>query len=171
MTKAKILKRIEELKKQIEALLDELKQQTDELLDEENKIRTNPLIDECYFSNFLDKNKLSIGNYFKSEEDAEMVLRAMQIEHSIRIRRIELNDGWEPDWDDLAKEKYHIVSNHIMSVDKYVNCTYSYDYFPIFGYYKSEEIARQIIDEFKDDLYWYFNAYYPNKDRMYVWGD
>ena len=175
MTKAEILKQIEELKKQVE-----------ELPEDEKKIRTLPSEDESFtyigstslcsyegiypmsFDYYQTKENSSIGNYFKSEEDAEMVIKAMKIEQAIRIRRIELNDGWEPDWESLTEYKSYIC------IDKgalYSMKTQVYDSAPAFGYFKSQEIARQIIDEFKDDLLWYFNEYYPNKDRMYVWGE
>ena len=174
MTKEEILKQIEKLKQQIEALPDD-----------EKKIRTLPIKDEKYFYingvltwdfewNYLvafdcypTKEKSSVGNYFKSEEDAEMVVRAMRIEQAIRIRRIELNNGWEPDFDDVFENKYFISNEEYIYVDRTLN----YNYLPVFGYYKSKEIAEQIIYEFKDDLLWYFTEYYPNKDKMYVWGD
>lgn len=177
MTKAEILKQIEELKKQVEALPED-----------EKKIRTMPADEDkfIYLSTGIWKlnydfrresfdlvdgifqPNASIGNYFKSEEDARMAIRAMQIEQAIRIRRIELNDGWEPDWDDIDEDKCFIFTEcgcclKIFNVDLY-------NFLPIFGYCKSEEIAEQIIYEFKDDLEWYFSEYYPNKDKMYVWG-
>lgn len=179
MTKAELLKQIEELKKQVEALPDD-----------EKKIRTMPadedkfifLSTEIWKLNYdfrresfdlvdgIFQPNASIGNYFKSEEDARMAIRAMQIEQSIRIRRIELNDGWEPDWDDIDEIKYHILlKNNLSSKKAFINDTYVYNYFPIFGYYKSIEVARQIIDEFEEELLWYFTEYYPNRDKMYVW--
>ena len=176
MTKAEILKQIEELKQQVEALPDD-----------EKKIRTLPVEDKKYiyisstnlclyesnypvvFDNYQTKENSSIGNYFKSKEDAEMVVKAMQIEQAIRIRRIELNEGWEPDWDNRGEGKYFIFTEGGCHLNRFkVNL---YNHFPILGYYKSVEIAQQIIDEFKDDLLWYFNEYYPNKDKMYVWGE
>lgn len=178
MTKEEILKQIEELKQQIEALPED-----------ENKIRTLPNDGEkytyisylnlnCYerdyptlFDDYPAKQNSSIGNYFKSEEDAEMVIRAMKIEQAIRIRRIELNDGWEPDWDYLSESKYYITYDYIGSEDVFVSATFGFHFLPNFGYYKSEEIAEQIIYEFKDDLEWYFTEYYPSKDKMYVWGE
>lgn len=179
MTKEEILKQIEELKQQVE-----------NLPDDEKKIRTLPNENEIFtyinssdldyhtfdcrsmFDRYPTKENSSIGNYFKSEEDAKMAIRAMQIEQAIRIRRIELNEGWEPDWDDIDEAKYHIMfKNNIYSGDEFVNDTYGYNYLPVFGYYKSEEIVEQIVDEFNDDLLWYFTEYYPNKDKMYVWGD
>ena len=176
MTKAEILKQIEELKKQVE-----------ELSDDEKKIRTMPNDGEKYFfineslicdfgANYPElfdmgtiKKNSSVGNYFKSDEDAEMVIRAIQIEQAIRIRRIELNDGWEPDWDDTDDNYYFYFS--IGSSCLAVHRTFLVNFLPVFGYYKSEEIVEQIVDEFNDDLLWYFNEYYPNKDKMYVWGE
>lgn len=194
MTKAEILKQIEELIKtnrRVEKNAEELRKQIEALPDDEKKIRTTPndgdkfiylstgiwklnydfrresfdLVDGIFQPN------ASIGNYFKSEEDARMVIKAMKIEQSIRIRCIELNNGWEPDWENIDEAKYYILSkNNISSEKAYINDTYAYNHFPIFGYYKSIEIAQQIVDEFNDDLRWYFNEYYPNKDKMYVWG-
>ena len=172
MTKAEILKQIEELKKQVE-----------ELSENEKKIRTMPAFKDHYFSidyenletdeivyhTLFDEYTSSIGNYFKSEKDAEMVIRAMQIEQAIRIRRIELNEGWEPDWDDIDDGKYYVYISYNGCLIVYK--AFSDNFLPVWGYYKSKEIARQIIDEFKDDLLWYFNEYYPNKDKMYVWGE
>lgn len=175
MTKAEILKQIEELRKQVE-----------ELPEDEKKIRTTPTLKDHYFSidgdelkphkmvypAFYDEYIASIGNYFKSKRDAEMVVRAMKLEQAIRIRRIELNNGWEPDWDDLVKAKYFISFEYINNntTDIYVDNSYEFEYLPIFGYYETYEMAYQIINEFKDDLLWYFEEYYPNKDKMYVWG-
>lgn len=174
---------IEELLEKIKqqgAILEELKKQVEELSQDEKKIRTLPVENEeythlredlsmCSHQYIYGNNLQSIGNYFKSEEDAKMVIKAMQIEQAIRIRRIELNDGWEPDWDNRGEDKYFIFTECgcCLKVFK-VNL---YNHFPIFGYYKSEEIAQQVIDEFEDELYWYFTEYYPNKDKMYVWGD
>ena len=179
---------IEELLEKIKqqgAILEELKKQVEELSENEKKIRTLPIEDGKYFyigtgklsayesyypdwfDNFQTKENSSIGNYFKSEEDAKMVIKAMQIEQAIRIRRIELNEGWEPDWNDVDEAKY-LISNRDNFIISAIMRTQHIS--PAFGYYKSEEIAEQIIDEFEDELLWYFTEYYPNKDKMYVWG-
>lgn len=172
MTKAEILKQIEVLRKQVENLPEDKKE-----------IRTTPTLKDHYFSidgdelkphkmvypAFYDEYIASIGNYFKSKRDAEMVVRAMKIEQAIRIRRIKLNDGWEPDWDDEEEDKYYVYftgGGYLTDYKSYLD-----KFLPVFGYYKSEEIAQQVIDEFKDDLLWYFNEYYPNKDKMYMWGE
>ncbi len=185
MNKAEILKQIEELRetnRRVEKNAEELRKQVENLPEDKKEIRTTPTLKDHYFSidgdelkphkmvypAFYDEYIASIGNYFKSKRDAEMVVRAMKLEHAIRIRRIELNDGWEPDWDDINEDKLFIF---YMKYKININRVRLYSQFPIFGYYKSEEIAQQIIDEFKDELLWYFNEYYPRKDKMYVWGE
>ena len=180
MTREEILKQIEELKQQVK-----------NLPEDENIIRTLPREGEeytyiaggdlrfytsCYpdlFDNYPTEENSSIGNYFKSKDDAEMVIRAMELEQAIRIRRIELNDGWEPDFGDIDEVKYFISLEYIdyTKNDICVDNSYESECLPIFGYYQTYGIAEQIIDEFKDDLLWYFTEYYPNKDKMYVWGD
>lgn len=184
MTKAEILKQIEELRetnRRVEKNAEELRKQVEKLPNDEKKIRITPTFKDHYFAidgegvkphkmvypAFYGEYIASIGNYFKSKKDAEMVVRAMQIEQSIRIRRIELNNGWEPDWYDAVERKYYVY----FTSDGYLTVYKSFlnKFLPIFGYYKTEEIARQIINEFEDDLLWYFNEYYPNKDMMYVW--
>lgn len=179
MTKAEILKQIEELKEQVIMLTE----------DDVKLIRTMPKYNDSYFSinidyanlivdetaylDFFDEHTSSIGNYFKSEDDAKMVIKAMQLEQAIRIRRIELNNGWEPDWNDVNEVKYFIFygNNKYIKNDILPEYTYGFNDLPIFGYYETYEIAQQVIDEFEDDLRWYFTEYYPNKDKMYVWGE
>lgn len=175
MTKAEILKQIEELKKQVE-----------DLPEDEKKIRTMPndgddrfhfidfksLLRVCaFYPDKFDEDKQRIGNYFKSDEDAKMVIKAMQIEQAIRLRRIELNDGWEPDWNDINEYKYFIYTAANYDDGLTVGLTSYSIHYSIFGYYKSKEIAKQIIEEFGKEIFWYFTEYYPNKDRMYVWGE
>ncbi len=174
MTKEEILKQLKELQEQVIMLTE----------DDVKKIRTLPIEDEKYtyvytgdlvfcednypdgFDCYQTKENSSIGNYFKSKDDAEMVIKAMQIEQAIRIRRIELNDGWEPEFE-IVSEANALISFNENRV--YSDVTWTYNFYPIFGYYKSKEVAQQIIDEFKNELYWYFTEYYPNKDKMYVW--
>ena len=179
---------LEEIKQQVGTLLEVLKKQIEALPDDEKKIRTTPndgdkfiflstgiwklnydfrresfdLVDGIFQPN------ASIGNYFKSKEDAEMLIKAMKIEQAIRIRRIELNDGWEPDWWDSDEYKYFICTDCFGLT---VGSTSISNDLPVFGYYKNGKIAKQIIDEFKDVVLWYLTEYYPNKDKMYVWGD
>lgn len=172
MTKEEILKQIEELKKQVEELSDEV----------ENKVRTSPTKNEnyiyvntrdlcCYKYNYLPAESSSIGNYFKSEKDAQMVIKAMQIEQSIRVRRIELNNGWEPDWDNENEYKYSICFTGEGGGYLTVYKTLLNKIVSIFGYYKTEKIALQIINLFEHDLLWYFNEYYPNRDNIYIWSE
>lgn len=176
MTKEEILKQLKELQEQVLMLTE----------DDVKIIRTLPIDGKKYFyintgnmvpyetnypvafDKYQTKENSSVGNYFKSFEDAEMVIRAMELEQAIRIRRIELNDGWEPDFNDENETKY-LISKFFDFITS--GTTHLYDISPVFGYYKSQEITQQVIDEFEDDLRWYFIKYYPNKDKMYVWGE
>lgn len=181
---------IEELLEKIKqqgAILEELKKQVEALPEDEKEVRTIPKYkdhffsidyenletDEIIYNTLFDEHTSSIGNYFKSDDDAKMVIRAMQIEQSIRIRRIELNDGWEPDWGDADEVKYFISLEEIDCTknDICVDNSYESECLPIFGYYQTYGITGQIIKEFEEELYWYFTEYYPNRDNMYVWGD
>lgn len=187
VTKEELLEQLEELRNQIDILNAKIKE-----LDEntEPNTRTKPMEgrpfnyiyanreieihQEDFFDKVFDvsptKTRVSIGNYFKSQDDARKVIRAMEIEQAVRVRRIELNNGWEPDWDDGDEDKFYIYSeprhnpNSLRTGSVYVS-----DYNPIFGYYKSLDIADQIQEEFREELLWYFNEYYPNRDKMYIW--
>ena len=180
MTKEEILKQIEELKKQIEALPDKPEEKIRTLPIDGEKYRFISTIDLCSyerncpvsFDAYQTKENSSIGNYFKSEEDAQKVIKAMRIEQSIRVKRIELNNGWEPGVDD--ETKYYICAYVCPSSNKYLYISETDDslnIFPIFGYYKTYDDADKIIEEFKDDLVWYFDEYYPNRDKMYIWSE
>lgn len=181
MTKEEILKQLKELQEQVLMLTE----------DDVKIIRTLPIDGKKYFyintgnmvpyetnypvafDKYQTKENSSVGNYFKSFEDAEMVIRAMELEQAIRIRRIELNDGWEPDWGDADEVKYFISLEEIDCTknDICVDNSYESECLPIFGYYQTYGITGQIIKEFEEELYWYFTEYYPNRDNMYVWGD
>lgn len=187
MTKKELLEQLEELRNQVDTLNAKIKE-----LDEntEPNTRTKPMEgrpfnyiyanreieihQEDFFDKVFDvsptKTRVSIGNYFKNKSDARKVIRAMEIEQAIRVRRIELNNGWEPDWDNRDEDKFYIYSEPCHNPNSLrIGSVYFSDYNPIFGYYKSLDIAEQIQEEFREELLWYFNEYYPNRDKMYIW--
>lgn len=187
MTKKELLEQLEELRNQIDTLNAKIKE-----LDENtepntrtkpmegrpfNYIYTNREIEihqEDFFDKVFDvsptKTRVSIGNYFKNKSDARKVIRAMEIEQAVRVRRIELNNGWEPDWDNRDEDKFYIYSEPRHNPNSLrTGSVYFSDYNPIFGYYKSLEFTEQIQEEFREELLWYFNEYYPNRDKMYIW--
>ena len=187
MTKEELLEQLEELRNQVDTLntkIEELDENT------EPDTRTKPMEGrpfnyiyanreiEIHREDFFDKvfdvsptkTRVSIGNYFKNKSDARKVIRAMEIEQAVRVRRIELNNGWEPDWDNKDERKYYIYSEPRYNLNRL--CTdwvYVSSDYPIFGYYKSLEITEQIQEEFREELLWYLNEYYPSRDKMYIW--
>lgn len=187
VTKKELLEQLEELRNQIDTLNAKIKE-----LDEntEPNTRTKPMEgrpfnyiyanreieihQEDFFDKVFDvsptKTRVSIGNYFKNKSDARKVIRAMEIEQAVRVRRIELNNGWEPDWDNRDEDKFYIYSEPCHNPNSLrTGSVYFSDYNPIFGYYKSLEFTEQIQEEFREELLWYFNEYYPNRDKMYIW--
>lgn len=105
-----------------------------------------------------DEDCFNCGNCFTSEELAENIARYQLLDLRIRRRIAEI---CEPvDWTDGTITKYGIYYHY-----KYHRLTY---YVSAWGRYcqwycDTEEHAEQIIEEFKDELTWYFTEF---KDRM-----
>lgn len=101
----------------------------------------------------------SQGNVFETEQEAKDLVRARALVQAIKVRRKELNGDWEPGFA-RGEYKYSIRYSYYLKefeVIVWTNCILS-DYF---GYCKDEESAQTIIDEFHDDLIWYFTEYIP----------
>ena len=112
---------LEERIKEIEKQLEELKEQ---LTEENNKYKRKRLDygDYYWFLNNLgeavmafddyneyeDNFKYLIGNYFKTEEQAENYKQKLLIEQELKDIAMELNKGEEIDWDNTNQDKYYI---------------------------------------------------------------
>ena len=96
----------------------------------------------------------------KISEEAENKARATRLEATIARRRKELNSDWVPYlWD--TQNKYHIYwepEGEALRVDY----TGNYAFTTAFGFYKSRDDARTIIEEFEEELLWYFTEYLPS---------
>lgn len=96
----------------------------------------------------------------KSKEDFEKrIKRAESLYHNILRRSIELCD--KLDWKDHTQEKWRIwydcYTGGIISTATYSGRDLGQIYFD------TEEHADQVIEEFKDELIWYFTEF---KERM-----
>ncbi|NLJ70600.1 MAG: hypothetical protein GX328_03955, partial [Clostridiaceae bacterium] len=100
------------------------------------------------------------GNYFKTREQARNKRRADYLEQKIAVRRKELNGGWELDFSDSSQCKYYIYY-YPKAKDLDSARVVHYAISTSFGYYKDKISAQKIIDEFHDDLIWYFTEYIP----------
>lgn len=112
----------------------------------------------CWSNEPIDHRRYSIGNCFTSKELAENIARYQSLD--LRIRR-RITEICEPvDWNTHNSAKWTIIYDHPHKM-LYVDCYYNQH----FGQWNCDtrEHAKQIIEEFKDDLLWYFTEF---KDRM-----
>ena len=82
-----------------------------------------------------------------------------EIRKVINKRRVELNEGWIPDWDDICEDKY-IISHSILYGDFRPASFIVNHTLPTFGFFKNEQDAIDVIDEFRDELDYYFKEKY-----------
>ena len=115
-------------------------------------VRTN------HWKNFpFDTKQLEIGNCYRTKEEALDAVRAQKLIADVARRRKELNGDWKPVDEDEDFDGYCIVyyeGSYITFNSAYLNVTGA-----PFGIYKDIKCAETIIEEFKDDLLWYFTEY------------
>ena len=96
------------------------------------------------------------ANYYSSKEVAENNARADKLMRQLRRFAAE-NREKEINWNDVHYKKYSIYYNYL---DNLLEATYVV-WNKAFGsiYFDSEETAQAAIDEFHDELIWYFTGY------------
>lgn len=85
--------------------------------------------------------------------------RATALIAAVAKRRKELNGEWKPDWS-YGDKKYFI--EYCKDYKLYVNHFLSICSGSPFGYFKSSCRAVAIIDEYEEELIWYFTEYLPS---------
>lgn len=99
----------------------------------------------------------NVGNYFTSKELAENIACYQSLDLRIRRRIAEI---CEPiTWDNGTKCNYNICYSNILKRVDVSPCNMTFNSWCC----DTKEHAKQIIEEFKDDLLWYFTEF---KDRM-----
>lgn len=63
-------------------------------------------------SNELDRASYKIGNYFRTEKEAEKTLEKIKIYMQLKDLALRLNKGEKIDWDNIAQAKWYIYYNH-----------------------------------------------------------
>lgn len=116
-------------------------------------VNAGTVIDDCRYS---------CANYFSSIELARLVNRADALMRRVRRRISEL---CEPvNWDEYRKIKFTIwfnYDNHALEAIAYR------DHRILFGLWcDTRENANKIIEEFKDELLWYFTEYRERMDAL-----
>ena len=103
----------------------------------------------------VDRARREVGNMYRTKQEAENAIRAQKLIAAIAKRRKELNGDWKPNWEDSWAKQQIVFWEGEISVDT----VYSSIIASPFGVYKTVTSAVTIIDEFEDELTWYFTEY------------
>lgn len=104
----------------------------------------------------IDDKYYDISNYYSSKEVAENNARADKLMRQLRRFSVEHRES-EIDWYDINSPKYYICYNYYEN-----NFVVDYTYQNRLSgsiYFDSSELARAAIEEFHDELIWYFTEY------------
>lgn len=86
-----------------------------------------------------------------------------EIRKVINERRVELNEGWIPNWKDICENKY-IISYSLLYERGFRPTSFVTTHtLPIFGFFKNEQDVIDVIDEFRDELKYYFKQRYAEE--------
>lgn len=103
------------------------------------------------FSVDLVHSQYKRGLAFKTEEEAEQYDKERILLFKLHKWAEEHNGGWIPDWEDIKEEKWSVMyDDKNKELETYVN--YKKQDFLKLPYFKSEEIAREFIKEFGDEI-------------------
>ena len=94
---------------------------------------------------------IAIWNAFLTKQEAEKEVEKRKAIVRINNRIDELNDWWIPDWDDHYKYNIYYNNNLYAKCYKCDFTTYRKESHAI-KYMQTEEIAEEIIKEYKNDL-------------------
>ena len=164
--------------KEIE-LSEELANQLQEVINEEKKQNGWNRVTEqkrYYFNSLLnvttynyenndntDKELYNVANYFSSKELAEKIAFKQILERKL-MRFSAEHKGDKIDLKDANKQKYYIYYNYKTNELKICDFNSCCNFGGVYFY--SKEIAKQAVEEFKDDLIKYFTMdIYHNEDQ------
>ena len=110
-------------------------------------------IEDCYN---IDNEYYESANYYSDKTVAENNARADKLMRQLRRFSVE-HRGHEVDFNSTETEKHYIYYDCVRDE---LRTTYTF-YAGVFGviYFDSEETANAAIDEFRDELIWYFTEY------------
>ncbi len=106
-----------------------------------------------------DQGRLKIGNVFRSKQDAKDVVRALNLIQAVKERRSKLRtEGFA-----VARDGGYGIA---LNCDKELwPCGLTSSMAPIFGLYSDDDEAMAVVEEFRDELEWFFNDFYPRFNR------
>ena len=102
-------------------------------------------------SNMNDVKRFENGLFFETKEEAEQHLRERKLLFKLHQWAKFKNEGWVPDWEEDAENKWYVYYNH---VEENLKVTWGYNStnFIKLPYFKTEEIAQACIDLFGDEI-------------------
>lgn len=105
---------------------------------------------DCWDNQNLDRERLSQGCLFPTEEAAELEAKRRNLLTRFRAFRDECNDGWKPDWKNHRDRKYFISFSEKIKLLLFYTGTSNH--FQLFGFFKNEEDAKRAIELFGDEI-------------------
>ena len=108
-----------------------------------------------------DDDLFSHANYFSDDSLAQNILRAQELQRKLWRRSAELCE--KVNWRNPETTKYHIIYD-------YEDDELCIDFLRAFGrgleeiYFDTREHAEQVVEEFKDELIWYFTKFESRMD-------
>lgn len=108
------MKELEELKKELEEALEKVNKKLEE---NEGKYYAIDYIDGNIYeieddNTATNQFQKSVGNYFKTEEEAEEYLEDLKVKAEIKKIAKELNNGKEIDWNNEHQDKIYLCYNY-----------------------------------------------------------
>ena len=96
-----------------------------------------------------DKNRYSLGNCFKTREEAEFAIEKLKVIAELKRFAEENNEG-EMDWNDWIQYKFSIYYSHLH--DGNIQCKESHSHkYGNTVYFTSEKIAKAAIEKIGED--------------------
>ena len=108
------------------------------------------LLKDVFFSACYEK-VYQRGLAFKTREEAEQFDKERILINKFKDWTKKYNEGWTPNWKDLNGEKTSVIYDNEYKKLKSVK-NYRYQEIIKLPYFKSEEIARQFIEEFGEEI-------------------
>ena len=107
------------------------------------------IADNVYYQIFtVNKNRLAMGNCFKTKEDAELALKKHMVYQELKQFADE-NNG-PIDWNDERSHKYSIACSHEEIKRLYITCWATYQFMGCV-WFSSMELAEQAIQKVGED--------------------
>ena len=90
------------------------------------------------------------GLAFKTKEEAEQFDKERILINRAKDWAKKYNEGWKPDWGDFSKYNHAVTYDYH---EKFYVKSYCFvNFISKLPYFKSEEIAKQFIEEFGDEI-------------------